>query len=47
MESKKTYVKPFLVEEGTLHELTQSLGSNNNTDKAFPSGTPHSALTFS
>jgi hypothetical protein len=43
----QNYVKPEIVDHGSLSELTAALGTGTALDAAFPAGTPKTALTFS
>jgi hypothetical protein len=43
----QNYVKPEIVDHGSLSELTAALGTGTHLDAAFPAGTPKTALTFS
>jgi hypothetical protein len=43
----QSYIKPEIVDHGSLSELTAALGTGTKLDAAFPAGTPKTLLTFS
>lgn len=44
---EREYVKPEIVDHGTLAELTAGSGFGTELDATFPAGTKTTALTFS